>query len=169
MDLRSLIRDIPNFPKPGVGFKDISPLLADPAGFAAAIDALTTAGVDQRITKVIGIESRGFILAPPVALRLGAGFVLVRKPGKLPGKTRKQSYQLEYGSDAIEIHEDALVPGDRVLLIDDVLATGGTMAAAVSLVRAAGAIPVSAAFLIELGFLNGAARLGCPMMSVIRY
>lgn len=169
MDLRSLIRDIPDFPKPGIVFKDITPLLADPQGFAAVIDALAAAAHGKPIDKVVGIESRGFILAPPVALRVGAGFVPVRKPGKLPAKVRRQSYQLEYGSDTIEMHEDALKPGERVLLIDDVLATGGTMAAAEALVRAAGAVPVAAAFLIELGFLKDAERLGCPVVSAVRY
>jgi adenine phosphoribosyltransferase len=167
--LQHLIRDIPDFPKPGIVFKDITPLLGNPAGFTAAIEGIATAAKDQGITRVVGIESRGFILAAPVALRLGVGFVPIRKPGKLPCSTHRQTYALEYGIDAIEIHRDALQAGERVLLVDDVLATGGTMAAAETLVRTCGAVPVVAAFLIELGFLNGAAKLGCPTHAVLRY
>ena len=169
MDLRRLIRDVPDFPQAGIVFKDITPLLADPLALAAAIDALATAAMGQGVTKVVGIESRGFILAPPVALRLGVGFVPVRKPDKLPWKARRQSYQLEYGSDALEIHEDSLTRADRVLVVDDVLATGGTAAAAVTLVRSLGATVVGTAFLIALGFLGGAKRLDCPVHAVLNY
>lgn len=169
MDLTRLIRDVPDFPKPGITFKDITPLLADARAFAACVAAMGAAAAGKGVTKVVGIESRGFILAPPVALALGVGFVPVRKPGKLPWKARRQSYQLEYGSDAIEIHEDALTAADQVLVVDDVLATGGTAAAAVALVRGSGATVVAASFLIELGFLGGAKRLDCPVHAVLRY
>ncbi len=169
MDLTRLIRDVPDFPKPGIVFKDITPLLDDAKAFAACIAAMGAAAAGTGVTKVVGIESRGFILAPPLALALGVGFVPVRKPGKLPWKARRQTYQLEYGTDAIEIHEDALTPADRVLVVDDVLATGGTASAAVALVRSCGATVVAASFLIELAFLGGARRLDCPVAAVIRY
>jgi len=155
--LRGLIRDVHDYPQPGVVFKDITPLLADAAGFAAAIDALA-AGHD-RIDKVAGIEARGFILAAPVACQLGVGFVPVRKLGKLPGPTHAETYQLEYGTATVEVHVDAFAPGDRVLMIDDVLATGGTAAATAELIRRSGAEVVSLRVLIELGFLGGRARL----------
>jgi adenine phosphoribosyltransferase len=155
--LRRLVRDIPNYPQPGVVFKDITPLLADAAGFAATIAELA-AGY-ERIDKVAGIEARGFILAAPVALRLGVGFVPVRKHGKLPGPTRAESYELEYGSAAVEVHVDAFEPGDRVLMIDDVLATGGTARATSQLIRRSGAEVVSLGVLIEIGFLGGRTRL----------
>jgi adenine phosphoribosyltransferase len=169
MDLRQLIRDVPDFPKPGIIFKDITPLLGDAKALAEACDAMAAAAINKGVTRVVGIESRGFILAPPVALRLGVGFVPVRKPGKLPWKSRRHEYQLEYGRDAIEIHQDSLSPSDRVLVVDDVLATGGTVAAAVALVRSLGATVVAASFLIELGFLGGAQRLDCPIHAVLRY
>jgi adenine phosphoribosyltransferase len=152
------VRDIPDYPKPGVVFKDITPLLADPAAFAAVIRAL--AARPGRIDKVAGIEARGFILAAPVALVLGAGFVPVRKQGKLPGPTYVQPYQLEYGSAAVEIHTDALAPGERVLIIDDVLATGGTAAATADLVRRSGAEIAAVSVLLELSFLHGRNNLG---------
>jgi adenine phosphoribosyltransferase len=155
--LRRLIRDVPDYPQPGVMFKDITPLLADPQGFAAAVHALA-AGHD-RIDKVVGIEARGFILAAPVARELEVGFVPVRKAGKLPGPTLAETYELEYGSATVEVHADALTPGERVLMIDDVLATGGTGAATAALIRRSGAEVVSLAVLIELGFLGGRARL----------
>ena len=151
------IRDIPDYPQPGVVFKDITPLLADGAAFAAVISAL--AAGHSGIDKVAGIEARGFILAAPVACALGAGFVPVRKQGKLPGPTHAQSYQLEYGTATIEVHVDAFEPGDRVLIIDDVLATGGTAAATVQLVRRCGAEVAQVAVLLELGFLNGREKL----------
>lgn len=155
--IEATIRDIPDYPSPGVVFKDITPLLADGPAFAAAVGALA-AGYG-RIDKVAGIEARGFILAAPVACALGAGFVPVRKAGKLPGPTYAQSYQLEYGTATIEVHTDAFKPGERVLIIDDVLATGGTAGASAALVRRCGAQVVAISVLLELGFLNGRARL----------
>ena len=164
--LRRLVRDVPDYPQPGVVFKDITPLLADAAGFAAMIAAL--ADGYERIDKVAGIEARGFILAAPVALRLGVGFVPVRKRGKLPGATRSETYELEYGTAAVEVHVDAFEPGDRVLMIDDVLATGGTAGATEKLIRRSGAEVVSLAVLIELGFLGARARLpGLPIRSLL--
>ena len=168
--LRGLVRDVPDHPKPGVVFKDITPLLADPQAFRVSVDAIvehfTGAGVDH----VVGIEARGFIFAAPVAHGLGAGFVPVRKPGKLPWRTHVAQYTLEYGEDQLEIHEDALAPGQRVLIVDDVLATGGTAAATCSLVEGRGATVVGLAFLIELDALGGRGRLGeRPITSVVRY
>ena len=154
----AIIRDIPDYPEPGVVFKDITPLLADGAAFGAVVAALA-AGHGQ-IDKVVGIEARGFILAAPVALRLGAGFVPVRKHGKLPGPTHAQSYELEYGSATIEVHTDAFQPGERVLVVDDVLATGGTAAATAELVQRSGAQIAAITVLIELSFLSGRGRLG---------
>jgi adenine phosphoribosyltransferase len=151
------IRDIPDYPSPGVIFKDITPLLADGAAFGAVVSAL--AAGHGRIDKVAGIEARGFILAAPVACRLGAGFVPVRKQGKLPGPTHEQSYQLEYGTATIEVHTDAFAPGDRVLIVDDVLATGGTAAATAELVQRSGAQIAAVVVLIELSFLSGRAGL----------
>ena len=155
--LRRLVRDVPDYPQPGVVFKDITPLLADAAGFAAAIAALATG--HERIDKVAGIEARGFILAAPVACRLGVGFVPVRKLGKLPGSTIAETYQLEYGTATVEVHADAFKPGERVLVIDDVLATGGTAAATARLIRRSGAEIASLGVLIELGFLGGRAKV----------
>jgi adenine phosphoribosyltransferase len=155
--LRRLIRDVPDYPHPGVMFKDITPLLADAAGFAAVIDALASGR--NAIDKVVGIEARGFILAAPVACRLGVGFVPVRKQGKLPGATYSETYELEYGTATVEVKADAFRPGERVLMIDDVLATGGTAAATAQLIRRTGAEVVSFNVLIELGFLGGRARL----------
>ena len=169
MDLKTFVRDVPDFPKAGILFKDITPLLGDARAFAHAIDRLSDFGRGRGVTQVVGIESRGFILAPPVAVRLGAGFVPVRKQGKLPSKARRERYGLEYGTDTIEIHEDALRPTDRVLGIDDVLATGGTAAASIRLVRSLGATVVGAAFLLELGFLAGAKQLDVPAFSVLAY
>jgi adenine phosphoribosyltransferase len=151
--LRGLIRDIADYPRPGVMFKDITPLLADPGGLAAAVAGL--ADGHGRIDKVVGIEARGFILAAPVAVRLGVGFVPVRKVGKLPGPTHAETYQLEYGTATVEVHRDAFAAGDRVLMIDDVLATGGTAAATAALIRRCGADVVSLGVLVELGFLRG--------------
>lgn len=155
--LLPLIRDIPDYPQPGVIFKDITPLLADGPAFAATVAAL--AAGHERIDKVAGIEARGFILAAPVACHLGVGFVPVRKAGKLPGPTYGQTYELEYGTATVEVHVDAFGPGDRVLLIDDVLATGGTAAATAELIRRSGAEVAAIAVLIELGFLGGRAHL----------
>ena len=156
--IRARIRDVPDYPQPGVMFKDITPLLADGPAFSAVIGAL--AGGRGPVDKVAGIEARGFILAAPVACAIGAGFVPVRKAGKLPGPTRAETYELEYGTATIEVHEDAFGPDDRVLIVDDVLATGGTAAATAALVRRSGARVVQLAVLLELGFLNGRARLG---------
>ncbi len=155
--LQAKIRDVPDYPQPGIIFKDITPLLGDGPAFAAVIAALA-AGHD-RVTKVVGIEARGFILAAPVAAALGAGFVPVRKLGKLPAQTFAESYDLEYGSATLEVHTDAFAPGDRVLVVDDVLATGGTAAATAELVRRAGADLTSIVVLLELGFLAGRAKL----------
>ena len=158
--LRELIRDIPDFPRSGVSFKDITPLLADPPALAETVRAMTEPFQDKGVGKVIGIEARGFIIAAPVALALGAGFVPVRKKGKLPWKVHAESYELEYGSDVLEVHLDAIGPGDRVLIVDDVLATGGTAGAVARMVDHMGAEPVGYSFILELGFLGGRGRLG---------
>ncbi|HEY3878566.1 MAG TPA: adenine phosphoribosyltransferase [Trebonia sp.] len=155
--ITTLIRDVPDYPQPGVVFKDITPLLGDGKAFAAVIDAL--AAICGPVDKVAGIEARGFILAAPVACRLGAGFVPIRKKGKLPGVTFAQDYDLEYGTATIEVLTDAFAPGDRVLVIDDVLATGGTARASADLVQRTGAQVAGLAVLLELSFLNGRARL----------
>ncbi|KAA9374650.1 adenine phosphoribosyltransferase [Microbispora amethystogenes] len=155
-DWTALIRDVPDYPKPGILFKDITPLLADHAAFTQVVDEL---GEGLAFDKVVGIEARGFILAAPVAYRSGAGFVPVRKEGKLPSETYEASYDLEYGSATIEVHADAFESGDRVLIVDDVLATGGTARAAVELVRRTGAQVVAVSFLMELSFLSGRDRL----------
>jgi adenine phosphoribosyltransferase len=168
--LRSLIRDVPDFPKPGIMFKDITPLLRDPKGLDASVMLLADPFLDQGVTRVAGIESRGFIFGSCVARILGAGFVPIRKPGKLPWTKRSHEYELEYGKDKIEIHDDALAPGDRVLIIDDVLATGGTLAAAVALVREFDAHLVGAATVIELSFLDGRRKIGdVQFHSVLSY
>jgi adenine phosphoribosyltransferase len=155
--LESRIRDVPDYPKPGVVFKDITPLLADGPAFAAVVQAL--AAGNERATKVAGIEARGFILAAPVAYVLGAGFVPVRKQGKLPAATDAESYELEYGEATLEVHRDVFGPGDQVLIVDDVLATGGTAAATAELVRRSGASVAGIVFLLEIGFLAGRAKL----------
>jgi adenine phosphoribosyltransferase len=168
--LKARIRHVSDFPKPGILFYDITTLLADPEGLRATIDALASPYQGAGIERVVGIESRGFILASAVADRLGAGFVPIRKPGKLPAATIGESYALEYGSDTLEIHSDAVSHGQRVLLLDDVLATGGTARAAVNLVSRLGGRIHAAAFLIELEFLNGRGKLGdTPVHSVLRY
>lgn len=168
--LRAAIRDVPDFPKPGIVFKDITTLLRDPALFRRSLDLLTVLSGDLAVEKVVAIESRGFILGGALALRLGAGFVPVRKPGKLPWKSRKASYALEYGTDTLEIHDDALRAGERVLVVDDVIATGGTAKAVADLVGTFGATLAGFAFLVELGFLNGRAKLGGhEVRSLIRY
>lgn len=158
--LKGLVRDIPDHPKPGVLFKDITPLLADAKAFRVVVDAIAEGFRGAGITHVVGIEARGFIMAAPVAHQLDAGFVPVRKPGKLPWQTRHEIYELEYGTDRLEVHVDATAAGDRVLIVDDVLATGGTALATATLVEATGATVVGLGFLLELGFLAGRARLG---------
>ena len=170
MDLKQHIRHIPDFPKPGILFYDITTLLRNPAGFTETIDRLAAPYEGQGIDAVIGIESRGFILASAVAQRLGAGFIPIRKPGKLPARSLRESYALEYGTDALEVHEDAVEAGQRVLIVDDVLATGGTAAAATQLVKRLNGQLHGLAFLIELEFLNGKAKLaGEQVLSVLRY
>jgi adenine phosphoribosyltransferase len=167
-----LVRDIPDFPTHGVMFKDISPLLDDHTAFTAVVQALADAGRDESgasvVDKVIGMEARGFILAAPVALALGVGFVPVRKPGKLPAATYSVSYALEYGEETLEMHTDALAPGERVLLVDDVLATGGTAAATASLAEKCGATVHAVAVLMELSFLHGRDALGDLPLSALR-
>ena len=170
LDLRSFIRDVPDFPKPGILFRDVPPLLGDPGALAAAVRALADPFRAAGVEKVMGIESRGFVLGTPVALELGTGFALVRKAGKLPWRTRQVTYDLEYGTDTVEMHEDALRPGERVLIVDDLIATGGTAAAAVQLARDCGAEVVGCAFLIELSALEGRGRLGVePIHVLVRY
>ena len=159
VDLAARIRDVPDWPEPGVTFKDITPLLADPRAFAHVIDRLAEPHVGRGITKVVGIEARGFVIAAPVAHRLGAGFVPARKPGKLPRPTVAEEYSLEYGTDRLEVHTDAIEEGELVLVVDDVIATGGTAAAAARLVETLGGRVVGLEFVIELAFLHGADRL----------
>lgn len=166
-----LVLDVADYPQPGVMFKDITPLLADHAGFSAVIEALADQGRDESghvvVDKILGMEARGFILAAPVALTLGVGFVPVRKAGKLPRATHAVSYSLEYGEATLEIHQDAIAPGERVLLIDDVLATGGTLAATRQLVEACGGMCVGVAVLMELSFLPGRSAVGDLPISAI--
>jgi adenine phosphoribosyltransferase len=157
--LQTLVRDVPDFPADGVVFKDISPLLADPRGLREAVDALAEPWRSEAVDLVVGMEARGFALGPPVALALGAGFVMARKPGKLPSATISESYGLEYGDDVLEVHDDAMTGGDRVLIVDDVLATGGTAEATGRLVAGSGATVVGFGFLIELAFLAGRSRI----------
>jgi adenine phosphoribosyltransferase len=158
--VRARIRDVPDFPKKGIVFKDITPVLSDAALFRQVIDAFVARWKDERIDKVIGIESRGFIFAAPLAYALRAGFCIVRKPGKLPWEVIREAYALEYGEAALELHIDAVGPGERVLVVDDVLATGGTAEAVGRLVTRQGAELVAYSFLVELAFLGGAKRLG---------
>lgn len=170
--LLSRIRDVADYPKPGVMFKDITPLLADPVAFTALTDALAELCVRHGATKVVGLEARGFILAAPVAVRAGLGFIPVRKAGKLPGATLSQAYELEYGTAEIEIHAEDVSPDDRIMVIDDVLATGGTAEASLELIRRAGAGVAGVAVLMELGFLAGRARVeqglrGAPLEALI--
>lgn len=165
-----LIRDIPDFPKPGVMFKDITPVLADRAAFTHLIEEMSSPFAQARIDKVAGIEARGFILATPIAEELAAGFVPIRKPGKLPAEVVRQTYDLEYGTDALEIHRDAIHPGDRILVVDDVLATGGTARAAVDLLRRLDADVVGISVFIELGFLGGRQALdGVDLHALVTY
>jgi adenine phosphoribosyltransferase len=168
--LKQRIRHVPDFPKPGILFYDVTTLLDDRAGFRMALDAMAAPHASSKVDLVVGIESRGFIFGAALADRLGAGFAPVRKPGKLPSKTRRASYALEYGTDALEIHEDAIEPAQRVLIVDDLLATGGTAAAVVGLVRGLGGEVVGLQFLIELVALNGRDRLkGEQIDTVLRY
>jgi len=168
--LYSLIRDVPDFPKPGILFRDITPVLLDPEAMVEVVNTLAHPLRGLGVTKVVAIESRGFILGAPVAMALGAGLVIVRKPGKLPAEIHRIEYDLEYGTDAIEVHKDALHAGDRAVIVDDVLATGGTAEAAGALVQRAGASLTAFSFLIELAELGGRARLGNrPVHAVLRY
>lgn len=168
--LKEHIRDIPDFPKAGVTFKDITPLLGDVDAFRSTIDGVAERFADAGIDKVLGVEARGFIVAAPVAYRFGAGFVPVRKAGKLPWQIEREEYDLEYGTDCLEIHQDAVAPGERTLIVDDVLATGGTAAATVRLVERLGGVVVGLAFVIELGFLGGRGKLeGYDVVSLLRY
>jgi adenine phosphoribosyltransferase len=168
--LAAFVRDIPDFPKPGVVFKDITPLLADHGAFSSMVDRLCDAFAGRPVDRVLGIEARGFIAAAPVAYRFGAGFTPVRKAGKLPWQVEQEQYALEYGTDLLEIHVDAVAPGERVLIIDDVLATGGTAAATTRLVERLGADVVGLGFIIELGFLGGREKLaGREIVSLITY
>ena len=170
MNLKELIRTVPNFPKQGIMFRDITTLLKDSAGYKDTLSELVKLAENKKITQVIGIESRGFIFGGALAEKLGAGFVPVRKPGKLPAATVSESYVLEYGTDSIEIHKDAIAPGDKILLHDDLLATGGTMEAACKLVEKLGAEIVQISFLIELSFLNGREKLkNYEVFSLIDY
>lgn len=169
MDLKQHIRHIPDFPKPGILFYDISTLLAHAEAWRETVDRLADMVAPHKPDLLVGIESRGFLAAAPLALKLGLGFVMVRKRGKLPGDIVTHTYDLEYGSDSIEIQQDAVKPGQRVVVLDDLLATGGTMVAAVSLLRRIGADVRAAAFIIELGFLEGRRKLDVPVHSVLTY
>jgi adenine phosphoribosyltransferase len=171
LTIDNAIRDVPDFPKPGVLFKDITPLLADWSAFRTVVEALADAGrsgTDTVVDKVVGMEARGFIFGAPVALDLEVGFVPIRKPGKLPGTTTSVSYDLEYGSETLEMHTDAIAPGDRVLLVDDILATGGTARAAADLVQRAGGHVHALAVVLELSFLPGRATLGDVPLVALR-
>jgi adenine phosphoribosyltransferase len=168
--VRAAIRDVPDFPRPGVVFKDITPILSEPTLFREVIDALAERWRGERIEKVVGIESRGFIFAAPLAYALRTGLTIVRKPGKLPWRTIREAYALEYGEAVLELHEDAIRPGERVLVVDDVLATGGTAEAAGRLVARQRAELAGYAFVVDLSFLGGAARLGASRVhSLLRY
>ena len=169
MNLKDHIRGIPDFPKPGILFYDISTLLAHPAAWQTAVERLAETVAPYRPEVLAGIESRGFLVAAPLALKLGCGFIMVRKQGKLPGATVGYSYDLEYGSDMVEIQADAVAPGQRVVLLDDLIATGGTLRASIELIRKVGGTVVAAACLIELTFLNGREGLDIPFESLIRY
>ena len=169
IDLKKLVRDIPDFPKPGILFRDVTPLLADGEGLREAIHRMAEP-FRGRVDVVVGVESRGFILGAPVAVALGSGFALIRKPGKLPSAKIAASYELEYGTDTVEMHTDAVGVGSRVLVVDDLLATGGTASAAIDLVRRVGAQVAACSFLIELEGLGGRARLGSvPVHAVLSY
>ncbi|MGH9867605.1 MAG: adenine phosphoribosyltransferase [Candidatus Polarisedimenticolia bacterium] len=168
--LARLIRDVPDFPKKGIIFKDITPMLRDAEAFAASIEALREHHAADRVDAVAAIESRGFVFGGALALKLGAGFIPIRKAGKLPHDTLSETYALEYGTDTVQIHRDAVSPGDRILLLDDLLATGGTARAAVNLIRKLGGEVVGASFLVELDFLGGRRHVeGTPVHSLIHY
>ena len=169
MDLKDHIRAIPDFPKPGILFYDISTLLAHPRAWRATIERLAEAVRPHRPDLLVGIESRGFLVAAPLAYALGSGFAMVRKQGKLPGKTVRYSYDLEYGSDTIEVQEDAISPGQRVIIVDDLVATGGTLQAAIELVQQQGGTVPAAACIIELAFLAARRRLNVPLASMVVY
>ena len=168
--LKEHVREIPDWPQPGVNFKDITPLLAAPDAFAATVDAVAAPYSGERIDKVLGIEARGFVFAAPVAYRHAAGFVPVRKPGKLPWEIEREEYELEYGTDLLEIHRDAILPGERVLIVDDVIATGGTAAATIRLAERLGGEVIGLTFVIELGFLHGRDKLeGYNVNALVTY
>ena len=169
-NLADLVRNVPDFPIPGIQFKDITPLLGDGAAFAQVVDAFAERYANRGIDAIVGVESRGFIFSAPLAYRLGVGLVPVRKHGKLPAATYRVEYELEYGSNKLEIHRDALKPGARVVIVDDLLATGGTVAAAAELVEMAGGVVEEVAFVIELAFLNGREKLArYPIYTLIQY
>lgn len=168
-DLKAHVRHVPDFPKPGILFYDISTLLINPEAWRETVDRLKTAIEPYKPTKLVGIESRGFLVAAPLSYLLGVGFVMVRKRGKLPGEIIRHSYDLEYGQDVVEVQADAIKPGERVVVLDDLLATGGTMGAAIQLLRQVGGEVVAAASIIELTFLSGRARLNVPFTSILSY
>ncbi len=169
-ELKSYIREVPDYPKPGILFYDITTLLKDPEGLRKVLDAFYERYRDEKVDKIVGVESRGFIFAPALAARLGAGFVPVRKPGKLPAETLSESYELEYGTDRLEMHRDAVSAGERVLIVDDLIATGGTAEATVRLVEACGGEVTGLGFLVELTFLNGREKLkGYEVTSLLAY
>jgi adenine phosphoribosyltransferase len=170
MDLKALIRDIPDFPKPGILFRDITTLLRDRAGLQYSIDTLAVKVIDLQPHYIVGMESRGFIFGAALAYKLGIGFIPVRKPGKLPAEVHSVEYALEYGTDKLEIHQDAVVPGSRILIVDDLIATGGTAAATAKLLQDVGANLVGCAFVIELDALNGRSHLpNVPIISLVHY
>jgi adenine phosphoribosyltransferase len=168
-DLKQYIRDIPDFPKPGILFRDITPLLATPHAFREAIRQIADQYRDQKVDSIVAAEARGFIFAAPLAIELGAGFVPIRKPGKLPFDTHSFHYELEYGTDTLEMHVDGVQAGQRVLIVDDLLATGGTVGACCKLLSNTGATIVGCAFVIELMALNGRQAIDCPVFSLIQY
>ncbi len=169
MDLKQHIRSIPDFPKPGILFRDISTLLRDADAWQVMMGRLSRAVAPARPDLLAGVESRGFLLAAPLASKLGCGFIMLRKPGKLPGPTVSLRYALEYGEDSLHVQQDAVSPGQRVVVVDDLLATGGTMAAAISLLQKVGAEVTAAAVIIELGFLQGRSKVGVPVTALVRY
>jgi adenine phosphoribosyltransferase len=170
MDLEKMIRDVPDFPKEGIIFKDITTLIKDPQAFKEAVDILADHYADQRIDLVAAVEARGYVFGAPIAYKLGAGFILVRKAGKLPAETLREEYELEYGTDAVEMHKDAIQPGQRVLIVDDLIATGGSAVATARLVERLGGEVVGIAFLVELTFLHGVEELkGYDVYTVIQY